>query len=191
MTDSGADPAWMTAWQEAERELQKLAGAQAAASDPALAAAQQRLGEYARDYAGIAAAALAQWQGGSRQFEALREPLVERYQQLFTPQGLASALANPGDAGTGSAVTRARQAADRYARLAADIASDAGRRLAAALAASGPASPPVTTLRELHALWIECGEAAWAAAAHREEFAAAQAELLAALVELRASAAPR
>jgi hypothetical protein len=49
----------------------------------------------------------------------------------------------------------------------------------------------VTTLRELHALWIDCGEAAWAAAAHGEEFAEAQAELLAAHVELAAMAAPR
>jgi hypothetical protein len=58
------------------------------------------------------------------------------------------------------------------------------------LSASGPAAPPVTTLRELHALWIECGEAAWAAAAHRDEFAEAQAELLAAHVEFAASAKP-
>ena len=36
----------------------------------------------------------------------------------------------------------------------------------------GPEAPPITTLRELHALWIDCGEAAYAAAAHREEFAA-------------------
>jgi hypothetical protein len=39
----------------------------------------------------------------------------------------------------------------------------------------------------LRALWIDCGEAAWAEAAHREAFAAALAELLAAWVELRAA----
>jgi hypothetical protein len=66
---------------------------------------------------------------------------------------------------------------------------NAGERLAAALARSGPEAPPITTLRELHALWIDCGEAAYAAAAHREDFAEAQAELLAAFVELRAGLA--
>ncbi len=50
----------------------------------------------------------------------------------------------------------------------------------------GPDAPPITSLRELQALWIECGEAAYAEAARREEFASAQAELLMALVELRA-----
>jgi hypothetical protein len=69
------------------------------------------------------------------------------------------------------------------------IAIDAGQRLAEALARSGPEAPPITTLRDLHSLWIDCGEAAYAAAAHREEFAEAQAELLAAFVELRAGAA--
>ncbi len=66
---------------------------------------------------------------------------------------------------------------------------DAGRRLAEALAASGPDAPPITSLRELQALWIDCGEAAYAEAARREEFALAQAELLMALVELRAVSA--
>jgi hypothetical protein len=187
---SSADLPWMAAWQEAERELGKLAGT-AAGPDPAVTAAQQQLAEYARDYVGIAAAAFAGWQGGRWQFEALREPFIERYRQLFMPQGFAPTLANPANVAAGAAALRAQRATDRYARLAATIAADAGRRLGAALAASGPAAPPVTTLRELHALWIECGEAAWAAAAHREEFAAAQAELLAALVELRAPAAAR
>jgi hypothetical protein len=45
-------------------------------------------------------------------------------------------------------------------------------------------------LRELHELWIECGEAAYAAAAHGEEFSAAQAELLAAMIEMHAAASP-
>ena len=60
-----------------------------------------------------------------------------------------------------------------------------------ALAATGPEAQPITSLRELHALWVECGEAAYSQAAHREEFAAAQAELLSALVELRAGVQPR
>ena len=66
------------------------------------------------------------------------------------------------------------------------IALEASRRFAAALAQTGPQAPPITSLRELQALWIECGEAAYGEAARREEFAAAQAEMLMALVELRA-----
>jgi poly(hydroxyalkanoate) synthase III subunit E len=105
------------------------------------------------------------------------------------PPGLVPA--RPESTRSDAAWLRMQQAGERYARLALAIATDAGRRLVAALSASGPAAPPVTSLRELHALWIECGEAAWAAAAHGDEFAAAQAELLAAHVELAAAAAPR
>ena len=105
------------------------------------------------------------------------------------PPGLLPA--KPAAAPDGAAWQRLQQAAERYARLALAIASDAGRRLVAALSAGDAAAPPVTSVRELHALWIECGEAAWAAAAHGEEFAAAQAELLAAQVELAALAGPR
>jgi poly(hydroxyalkanoate) synthase III subunit E len=144
--------------------------------------AHQRLADYAAEYAGLAAAALAPWQSDGA-------PLVERYQRLFMPPGLVPA--RPESTRSDAAWLRMQQAGERYARLALAIATDAGRRLVAALSASGPAAPPVTSLRELHALWIECGEAAWAAAAHGDEFAAAQAELLAAHVELAAAAAPR
>jgi hypothetical protein len=66
----------------------------------------------------------------------------------------------------------------------AEIAADASRRLTMALADENPAATPVTSLRELHDLWVECGEAAWAAAVHQDSYAAVQAEWLAALVEL-------
>ena len=182
------NPPWMTAWQDAQREFSRLTTMAAAPANPATAEVQQRLADYARDYAGVAAAAFAQWQPGGQpfHFDALREPLTELYRQLFMPKGLASAFSDPSNAGAGPLLRRAQLAGERYAGIAAAIAADAGRRLGAALAASGPSSPPVTSLRELHALWIECGEAAWAAAAHGEEFSAAQAELLGALVELRA-----
>ena len=159
-------------------------------TDPAwLQFAQQRLSDYATDYAGLAAAAFAQRQAGGASLDALSAPLVGRYQELFMPPGLMPA--NP-HATQGSAEwLRVQQAQQRYAALALAIATDAGRRLVAALSATGPAAPPITSLRALHALWIECGEAAWAAAAHREEFAEAQAELLAAHVDLFATARPR
>ncbi len=97
--------------------------------------------------------------------------------------------AAPAATGTGAAWARYQHAAGRSAELASGIALDASRRLAQALAQSGPQAPPITSLRELHALWIDCGEAAYGEAARREEFAAAQAELLMALVELRAAQA--
>jgi hypothetical protein len=91
----------------------------------------------------------------------------------------------------GPRLARYQQAAERFGRLLNAIAVDAAERLGAALADDGPQAAPITSLRELHELWIDCGEAAWSAAAHREEFAAALAELLAALITLRApEAAP-
>ena len=119
--------------------------------------------------------------------DALQNPLIERYRQLFMPSGLAT----PGDrpANPGAAFLRYQQAMQGFTAQVSAIAMNAGERLAEALAQSGPEALPITTLRELHALWIDCGEAAYAAAAHREDFAEAQAELLAASVELRAGLA--
>jgi hypothetical protein len=92
--------------------------------------------------------------------------MADQYRQLFALPGLPPA--------------------GRFGQLLNEIALDAAHRLGAALADEGPGVAPITTLRELHALWIACGEAAWSAAAHREEFAAAQAELLASLIARRA-----
>jgi len=115
------------------------------------------------------------------------QAFADTYRQLFAIPGLPSGM--PEAATPGPWVARYQQAAERFGRLLNEIALDAGRRLAAALAESGPEAAPITSLRELHTLWIDCGEAAWSAAAHREEFAAALAELLAALVVLRAPGA--
>jgi hypothetical protein len=151
---------------------------------------RRTLAGYAQEYAGILSVLSGALRGGPADPGTLRVPLEERYRQLFLPPGLqAFAGMNPA---TGGAVwLRWQQAVERLTRLAGSIAADAGERLAAALADTGPGAPPVTTLRGLHALWIDCGEAAWSAAAHGDEFAAAQAELLAALVELRAAAGGR
>ena len=113
---------------------------------------------------------------------------ADQYRQLFALPGLH--LAAPADAAPGYLLVRYQQAAERFARLLNEAAIDAARRLGEALADSGPAAAPITSLRELHALWIDCGEAAWSAVAHREDFAAAQAELFSALVALRAAAPP-
>ena len=115
---------------------------------------------------------------------AAQQLFADQYRQLLSVPGFPFAAAGTGT--PGAALVRQQQAAERVGRLLNEVAIDAGRRLAAALADDDPDLPPITTLRELHALWIDCGEAAWSAAAHREDFATAQAELLAALVALRA-----
>ena len=114
---------------------------------------------------------------------AVESLLAQQYRNLFALPGLA--MAAPGATAPASLLLRYQQAAESFGRLLNEVAIDAGRRLASALADDGPDVPPITSLRGLHALWIDCGEAAWSAAAHREDFAAAQAELLAALVALR------
>ena len=189
MTGPGDVFPWITAWQEAQREFARFAAPGASSAPSATAQAQRKLADYAAEYAGIASAFWNQLQSPHPNFDALREPLTERYRQLF----MASAIAPPGaGAGeTGAAWIRYQQATERYARQATAIALDASDRLRVALAATGPEAQPITSLRELHALWVECGEAAYSQAAHREEFAAAQAELLSALVELRAGVQPR
>jgi hypothetical protein len=111
--------------------------------------------------------------------------LADQYRQLFAMPGLH--MAAPRDASPGPLLLRYQQAAERFTRLLNEAAIDAARRLGAALADSGPGAVPITSLRELRELWIDCGEAAWSVVAHREEFAAAQADLFAALVALRAA----
>jgi hypothetical protein len=115
--------------------------------------------------------------------------LAGQYRQLLALPRLP--FAPPETLVPGPRLARYQQAAERFGQLLNAIALDAAERLGAALADDGPHAAPITSLRELHELWIECGEAAWSAAAHREEFAAALAELLAALITLRApEAAP-
>ena len=153
--------------------------------DPAFL--QRTLTDFAQGYAGIAAALWGPSRSGQPDLGVLRAALVEPYRRLFTPVVLGGAVGAV--AGATEAFQRWQRAAQVFAGEATAIAIDASRRLAAALEKSGPDAPPVTTLGELHALWIECGEAAYAEAAHGESFATAQAELLTALVELRAAGA--
>jgi len=120
---------------------------------------------------------------------AAPQPFAEPYRLLFALPGFPAA-------GTGAAMPEAslrryQLAAEQVGKLLNEAAADAGRRLGAALAADGPDAPAITSLQQLQTLWIDCGEAAWSAAAHREEFAEAQAELLAAWVALRAAGQAR
>ncbi len=189
MTGPGEALPWMSAWLAAEQEFLRFTTGGSLTADPAKAQAQQKLADYAQEYAAIAGAFWNQMQSPRPDFEALREPLTERYRRLFMPPGADAA--GGASAVHGAARFRCQQASERYARQATAIAIDACERFRVALAASGPDAPPITSLRELHALWIDCGEAAYAEAARRVEFASAQAELLTALVELRAGAQAR
>jgi len=110
--------------------------------------------------------------------------LAASYQQLFAPP-----FSVPVPAGGSAAALRLQRATQRLAELAFAVAADASARFQAALASTDPALPKITTLRALHELWIDCGEAAHAAAAHAPTWAQAQAELLNALVDLRAESA--
>ena len=121
---------------------------------------------------------------------ALQASLAEGYRQLFAVgmSGVGSAPASTGPAASGPSFLRFQAAAARWAELMSVIARDAGGRLARALQEAGPDTPPITSLAGLRALWVDCGEAAYAEAARQEGFAAAQAELLMATAELTASA---
>jgi len=136
-------------------------------------------------FARLAGAALATTPAAS----AAPQSFVEPYRQLFTMPAFPAAGVNT--SGPDASMRRYQQAAERVGKLLNEAAADAGRRLGTALADDGPDAVPITSLRELQALWIDCGEAAWSAAAHREEFAQAQAELLAAWVALRVAAESR
>lgn len=182
MPDAGSTLPWMAAWLNLQQQFSQGAVAGAGARTEPGADAMRRLMEFGGDYAGVAAEFWKQIQSTDPDFSGMQSGLVERYRKLFTPVAMPAAC--PADSST--AFFRCQQAAERFGRHASAIAVDAWQRLAAALSATGADAPPITSLRELHELWIESGEAAFAAAAHREDFAEAQAELLAAFVELRA-----
>ena len=145
------------------------------APPPWLAALQQELFATGRQYASLSQPAF----GG---FDPAA--LAASYQHLFMP---ASPV--PNAAGGNAGAQRLLRATQAFAQLAAGAAADAALRFQAALASTDPALPKITTLRALHQLWIDCGEAAHATAARAPAWAQAQAELLNALVQLRAESA--
>ena len=120
---------------------------------------------------------------------AIQASLAKTYRQLFTvgPPDVGASPVSTAPAASAPAFARFQAAAARWAELMSAIAQDAGGRLATALQQAAPDAPPITSLAALRALWVDCGEAAYADAARRDEFAAAQAELLMATVELSAA----
>jgi hypothetical protein len=150
-----------------------------------------RLADYGRDFAGIAEDCCRFFAraGAAGEFETLRTPFIERYRRLFTPEGAWTAAGIIEAGGTSPAYLRWQQASLQLGEQAALIAADAFQRLSDALTSSDPEAAPITSVRALHDLWIECGEAAYAAVARTPAYAHAQSELLAAIVEWRAELA--
>ncbi|HEY5559710.1 MAG TPA: poly(R)-hydroxyalkanoic acid synthase subunit PhaE [Steroidobacteraceae bacterium] len=183
MPDAGDSLPWMPAWVEVQRKLLDQAAKAPGGDYVGIAADWWRL--FGTQASSAATATL------PADLESLRTLFIDRYRQLFTPEiALDPAAQDPMQSGA-AVMMRWQAATRRIGQQIAAIANDAFRRLSAALATNDAALPPITSLRELHELWIECGEAAYAAAAHGDEFADAQAELLSAWVELRADQRPR
>jgi hypothetical protein len=151
----------------------------------------RRLADFSRDFAGIAEDCCQYFAraGAAGGIGALRTPFIERYRRLFTPEGAWTAGATTGAEGTSPAYLRWQRASRELGEHSASIAADAFRRLSAALTSSDPEAAPITSVRALHELWIECGEAAYAAVARTPAYTQAQSDLLAAIVEWRAELA--
>lgn len=145
---------------------------------------------FAQQVAGLAAAFSPPRASPGPAAEAWRAPLLAAYQQAFSAPGLGSAWPDASPSMAGADWARWVKAGERLATLTSRIAGDAIERLSRALADESPGAAPVSTLAGLHALWVECGDAAWLAGAGREDFAEAQAEWLSALAALRRAARP-
>jgi hypothetical protein len=184
---------WMTAWIDLQRKLVEQAPQIPGDGGEAM----RRLYGFGGEYVGIAGdwsrlfaapgagTSTAMPAGGQ---EAMRALFADRYRQSFAPEIARIAVALEPAQKNAAVMQRWQAAIQRYGLQVAAIANDASRRLSAALLSDDVSLPPVTSLKQLHALWVDCGEAAYAAAAHGEEFAGAQAELLAAWVETCAAA---
>lgn len=117
---------------------------------------------------------------------ATLQPLfAEHYRRLLAPAMLPEIPGAAAAPAIAAALARCQRAAGTLAAETTAAAADAARRLVEELSRTGADAPPITTLRGLHDLWVECGEAAWAAVVHREAYCDAQAEWLASLVELQ------
>jgi hypothetical protein len=195
---------WMWAWATAQQQLQGLLAGAAwpatAAGAPVTSAAElaRRFAQFGDDYLAITRElwGFVEARCGADDVGSTQRLIQERYLRSFAAAGLAvspqgtppSGLPIAGQASYERLVAATlrwqRAAADFNDRLVAAAAEAAGK-LIATLAATDASLPAVTSLRQLHDLWVECGEQAYAAAAHRDDFAAAQAELLAAAIEWR------
>lgn len=176
--------AWIGAWTAAQEALARGA----AGNDVA-----QPLREFGQDYAAFATSFWGQFSGAGQPqaappwqgSPALQAALAEHYRRMISPAMPPQVTAAGALPALAAAAARCQRAGQALAAQATAIGADAARRLVAELSRTDAAAAPITTLAALHELWVECGEAAWAAAVHRDEYAAAQAEWLTSLVELQ------
>lgn len=171
-----------TAWVELQQEFwSRLAAAKGGSMPPETL---QRLADFGSQYAGLTREF---WQrfaaGGSAppvDPAGLQAIFLAAFQQALSP----TSLQLPDHAHHVTVLVRLQQATHAFGQLLVAVAADAAARLMAALAT--PSAERIVHVASLHELWLESGEQAWAAAAPRADFVAAQQELLAALTEWRA-----
>jgi class III poly(R)-hydroxyalkanoic acid synthase PhaE subunit len=142
-------------------------------------------------------------QGFSKLYGAgpLGEDLVSAWQKMAGPlaQGGSQMTAWPGLPALGitrerqeamerlgKATIRYQQALGRYGELLGKVSADAVERLTRRIARIASPDQQIGSFRAMYDLWVECGEEAYAAAAHGTEFARAQSEVNDALMELKA-----
>jgi class III poly(R)-hydroxyalkanoic acid synthase PhaE subunit len=159
--------------------------------------AMRRIRDFGEDYLGITRelwklveAQVSQEPGSPSQalekgLEQLRNALKEKFERLYVPAFGPLHAQQAASERLMATTLRWQRAAARVSELLSAVATDAIARLVAELSGPDASGPPVTSLRQLHDLWVECGERAYATAAHSEDFAAAQTELLTAMVEMR------
>ncbi len=179
---------WMTAWAETQQELLRHGvGAEAL----------RRFREFGDDYLGVTRELWKLIECGlssdpglppqalNESLQGLRAGFRDGFEKLYRPAFEPLCAPQETHERLMTATLRWQRAAQSVNERLAVVAARAVDDLVAALGSPDATGPPVTSLRELHDLWVECGERAYASAAHDDEFGAAQAELLAAMVELR------
>ena len=117
--------------------------------------------------------------------DQLRDSLKEKFSRAYLPAFAPFPTQEQAGETLMAASLRLQRATARISELNAAVAADAVERLLTALSGPDAVGAPVTSLRELHELWVECGERAYARIAHGDDYAAAQAEYLMAMVEMR------
>jgi hypothetical protein len=120
-----------------------------------------------------------------RSLDELRNALREKFEHLYVPMAAPLQAQQQATERLMNAALRWQRAATRVGELLSTVATAAVGKLIAELAGPDASGPPVTSLRQLHDLLVDCGEQAYSRAAHSDDFAAALAELLAAMVEMR------
>ena len=157
----------------------------------------RRIRDFGEDYLGITRelwklveAQVSQEPGSPSQalekgLDQLRNALKEKFERLYVPAFGPLHAQQAATERLMATTLRWQRAAARVSELLSAVATDAVAKLVVVLSGPDASGPPVTSLRQLHDLWVECGERAYATAAHSEDFAAAQTELLTAMVEMR------